>query len=138
MRRSDNLADALGRTTRYGRCPRRERQAIAQLGTRVDVPAGAVLTRQGARGGGFAIVLTGGATVLADGRPRSAVLAGDHFGDVALLDERPSPVTVVAETPMALAVVDAAEFGTLLQRSPTVARAVLADLAGRLRTNSAA
>jgi CRP-like cAMP-binding protein len=134
----DSVADALGRTARYGRCPRRERQAIAQLSTRVDVPAGAVLAQQGAPGQEFIIVLTGGATVRTDGRVASALLAGDHYGDVALLDDRRTPATVVAETPMALAVVGRDQFPELLERSPWVARSVLRTLASRMRAGRAA
>jgi CRP-like cAMP-binding protein len=138
MKRVDSVADALGRTARYGRCPRRERQVISQVSTRIDVPAGAVLARQGRPGREFAIVLTGGASVFADGRLASALLAGDHLGDVALLETGHSPATVVAETPMTLAVVGATEFNTLLERSPSVARAVLSSLASRLRAGHAA
>jgi CRP-like cAMP-binding protein len=71
--------------------------------------------------------------VTVDGREVSAILAGDHFGDVALLSDGVNPATVVAETPMSLVVVSSTEFSGLLDRSPAVARAVLHNLAGRLR-----
>jgi CRP/FNR family transcriptional regulator, cyclic AMP receptor protein len=138
MRRSDSVADALGRTARYGSCPRRERQAISQISTVIDVPAGAVLARQGQLGREFAIVLTGGANVLTGGRVTSALLAGDHFGEVALLDGGRNPATVLAATPMRLAVVAANEFAGLLDCSPAVARSVLISLASTLRSAYAA
>lgn len=138
VRRLDSVADALGRTARYGKCPRRERQAISQASTRVDVPAGAVLATQGRPGRQFFIVLTGAASVLQGGRVVSALLAGDHFGDAALLDGGRSWATVVAETPMALTVVGPNVFGALLERSPSVARAVLQTLAGHVRAGRAA
>jgi CRP-like cAMP-binding protein len=137
MRSVDSVADALGRTARYGRCARRERQLISQASTRIDVPEGTVLAREGAPGREFVIVLTGGASVIGGGREISALLAGDHFGDIALLDHGVSPVTVVAETPMSLAVVNPAEFGGLLDRCPSVARAVVTSLASRMRTVAA-
>jgi CRP/FNR family cyclic AMP-dependent transcriptional regulator len=133
VRSGDSIADALGRTVRYSKCSRRERQAISQACTLISVPAGTVLAQQGAPGREFGIVLTGGAQVLTGGRASSALLAGDHFGDVALLDDGTSPATVVAETQMSLAVVRRAEFDSLLDRCPSVARAVLDTLAGRLR-----
>ena len=132
MRSADSVADALGRTTRYGKCSRRERQAFSQASTRLDVPAGAVLARAGSVGREFAIVLTG-AAVATSGRQESALLAGDHFGDVALLDAGPTPATVIAATPMTLAIVGPTEFSAVLDRCPTIARAVLDGLAGRLR-----
>ena len=127
MRRADSVADALGRTARYGKTPARERQAISRASTRIDVPAGTVLATQGAHDLDFAIVLTGGATVHANGRVVSALLAGDHFGDTALLTNTSSPATVIAETEMALAVVGPAEFDGLLDMSPTLTRNVLGE-----------
>jgi CRP-like cAMP-binding protein len=136
MRRADTIADALGRTTRYGKCSRRERLAFSQASTLLDVPAGAVLTREGSVGRQFAIVLTG-AGVATTGRRESALLAGDHFGDIGLLDAGPVPATVVAATPMTLAVVSPRDFSLVLERCPTVARSVLDGLAERLRSTMA-
>jgi CRP-like cAMP-binding protein len=132
MRNTDSVADALGRTTRYGKCSRRERQSFSQFSTLLSVPAGTVLAHRGSVGREFAIVLTG-AAVASTGGQESALLAGDHFGDVALLDAGPTPATVVAETPMTLAVVSPREFPCVLERCPTITRSVLAGLAGRLR-----
>jgi CRP-like cAMP-binding protein len=98
----------------------------------MDVPAGTVLTQEGSVGRQFAIVLTG-AAVATSGRQESALLAGDHFGDLALLDAGPSTATVVAATPMTLAVVSPRDFPLVLDRCPTIARSVLDGLADRLR-----
>jgi CRP-like cAMP-binding protein len=137
MRSIDSVADALGRTARFGTCSRRERQAFSQASTRLDVPAGTVLARAGSVGRQFAIVLTG-AAVARTGAQESALLAGDHFGDVALLDAGPTPATVVAATPMTLAVVGPSDFDAVLDRCPTITRAVLDGLAGRLRAAASA
>jgi CRP-like cAMP-binding protein len=137
MRRADTVADALGRTTRYGKCSRRERQAFSQASTRLDVPAGTVLAREGNVGREFAIVLTG-AAVATSGSNESALLAGDHFGDLALLGAGPTPSTVVAATPMTLAIVGPSDFPVVLERCPTIARSVLDGLAGRLRATVSA
>jgi len=134
MRNRDSVADALGRTARYGKCARRERQAISQAATLLDVPTGTVLAREGTLHRQFVIVLAGAATVRREGRVKSALLAGDHFGDVDLLDDGPNSATVVAETPMKVAVVGPAEFGPLLERSPAIANEVLGTLATQIRT----
>jgi CRP-like cAMP-binding protein len=131
MRNRDSVADALGRTARYGNCPRRERQAISQASTLLEVPAGTVLAHEGTLHRQFVIVLSGGATVRMGDRVRSALLAGDHFGDVTKFDDGPSGVSVVAETPMKVAVVSAADFGPMLDSSPTLTRHVLAELAAK-------
>ncbi|HKC29180.1 MAG TPA: cyclic nucleotide-binding domain-containing protein [Jatrophihabitans sp.] len=138
MRAGDSVADALSRTVRYSKCDRRERRAISRACTLVDVPVGAVLARESMPAREFAIVLSGAATVHTGGRITSALLAGDHFGEVALLDGAASPATVIAETPMLLAVVSPGDFVALLDSSPTLARAVLDALARRVRISRAA
>jgi len=137
MRRADTVADAIGRTTRYGKCSRRERRAFSQASTLLDVPAGAVLASEGSVGREFAIVLTG-AAVATTGCRESALLAGDHFGDVALLDGGVTPATVVAATPMTLAIVGPSDFPAVLDRCPTISRSVLDGLAERLRATVSA
>lgn len=127
------MADALGRTARYGKCSRRERQAFSQTSTLLQVPAGTVLARHGSIARQFAIVLTGAATVTTPGGREYGLLAGDHFGAVALLYGGPTPATVVAATPMTLAIVGPRDFESVLERCPTVVRAVLDTLAGQLR-----
>ncbi len=103
------------------------------MSTLIDVPAGAVLARQGSTAREFVIVLTGAATVVSDGRTTSGLLAGDHFGAIELLDRGANPATIFAETPMRLAVVGRAAFPALLDASPVLARTVLSSLASRVR-----
>jgi CRP/FNR family cyclic AMP-dependent transcriptional regulator len=138
MKTHDSVAASLSGTARYANCARRELQDISRTCTRITVPTGTVLTTEGVRGLDFAIVLEGSATVRRGTHELPALHAGDHFGEVSLLDEGPNLVTVVAATPMTLAVVGPAEFGHLLERSPAVSRAVLSSLAQRVRTGVAA
>jgi CRP-like cAMP-binding protein len=135
MRTSDSVADALGRTARYGKCSRRERQAFSRASSWLDVPAGTVLAQDGGFGRQFGIVLTGAATITTPGRPESALLAGDHFGADALLDVGRAQATVVAATRMTLAVVGPSDFSAVLERCPSITRAVLDEFAGVLRSS---
>jgi CRP-like cAMP-binding protein len=132
MRNRDSVADALGRTARYGNIARRERQAISQASTLLCVPAGAVLAREGTLERQFVIVLAGAATIRTGDRVTSALLAGDHFGALGMFEQGPNKHSVVAETAMTLAVVGPAEFGSLIERSPSIARAVIDGLAGQV------
>jgi CRP-like cAMP-binding protein len=138
MRTSDSVADALRRTARYGSITRRERQAISQAATRLDVPAGTVLASEGTLHRQFVIVLTGAATVRSNGQIKSALLAGDHFGDFEICNATSNTATVVAETEMSVAVVSPGEFDTLIERSPTLAKAVLETMADRARPAASA
>jgi len=79
------------------------------------------------------IVLDGTATAFARGAQVASFGPGDCFGELALLDNGPRTATVIADTPMRLAVVGQAEFGALLDSVPVLARRVLAGLARRVR-----
>lgn len=133
MRSDDSVAQALAGSVRYADCPDREREVISRAGTRIDVRAGTVLATEGVRGRDFVLVVSGSAAAIVGGRTVGTLSVGDHFGDVSLIDDGPSVATIVATTPMSLAVYGPAEFSGLLQRSPAVARAVLSGLAHWVR-----
>ncbi len=133
MTTSDSVIDALATSRRYAGCGRRELDVISRASTPVTVAAGTVLTVEGRRRPEFAIVLAGTATVYRAGLVIATLRAGDHFGEIALLRGRASRATIVAAAPMVLAAVSPADFDGLLAASPTVARAVFGELAGRVR-----
>jgi CRP/FNR family cyclic AMP-dependent transcriptional regulator len=114
---------------------KRERRAFANLTTPIEVAAGAELTRQGEAGHEFVIILDGVASVLIDGERVATLGSGDHFGEMSLLDDGPRTATVIAETPMLIAVVARWNFSALLEQVPTIARSVLVGLARRVRSS---
>ena len=85
-------------------------RARAGLGTRIPVPAGKVLAREGRAGLELGIVLDGSARVTRRGHEVGRLEPGDVFGALAIVRGRPSPVTVVACTGMTLAVLHVGEF----------------------------
>jgi len=124
----------LGGVPLFSACSKRELSRIASLADEVDVPEGKVLTREGDQGGEFFVVIDGKARVMVGDRGRvSALGPGASFGEMSLLDRGPRSATVEAETDMQLLVLDARSFSSLLNEVPSVARKVLAAMAGRLR-----
>ena len=112
---------------------KRERRAFARLATVIDVPTGTALTRQGELGHEFVVILDGVASVFVDDTRVATLGTGDHFGEMSLLDNGPRTATVLAETPMRIAVVSRANFPALLVDAPSLARSVLSSLARRVR-----
>ena len=112
---------------------RRERRALGQLGTGVEVEAGSILTSEGHRGQEFFIVKEGEATCSIRGLTRARFQPGDFFGEMALLDGGPRTATVAAETNMELLVFGAAEFRAMLESSFAVRKRLLVEMARRLR-----
>jgi CRP-like cAMP-binding protein len=133
MTAHDAVRDRLAGLPIFRNCTKKEIGQIASLATQVDVAEGTVLTEQGKRGGEFAIVLSGTASVRQDGQEVAVLDTGSHYGEMALLDNGPRTATIVATSPMRLAVVSPQEFDQLVERVPAVSRAIMRGLAQRLR-----
>ncbi len=92
----------------------RDASLIAEHGDWINFGPGEEIVTQGDAGDGFYVIASGQAEVVADG-VRSAVLhAGDHFGEIALLQEIPRTATVRTLTPARVLRVDAEAFRTLV------------------------
>jgi CRP-like cAMP-binding protein len=101
----------------------RDIAAFASTSTRIDLPAGSVLLRQGQRRQEFGVVVDGTLVVLRDRCPIARLRHGEHFGEFSLLRAVPSPVTLLAETPVTVAVMTGPEFrGTISDNGPMRAR----------------
>jgi CRP/FNR family cyclic AMP-dependent transcriptional regulator len=111
---------------------KKQLRRISSLMTRIDRPAGQVLTTEGQPGFEFFIVLEGevevrqGDQVIATRRP------GDYVGEIALLDRRPRTATVVATTPVSVEVLSRREFVSLLAEVPELSEQIMATMARRL------
>jgi CRP-like cAMP-binding protein len=133
MRRRPVITQRIRRLPMFATCSERELRAVSRVVTELDVSAGTVLTTEGQPGHEFVIVLDGTGAVSVNGDLVATLRAGDYFGEIALLDGGPRTATVVAETPMALAVVVRPDFTRLLDEVPALSHSVLAKLAQRVR-----
>jgi CRP-like cAMP-binding protein len=113
-------------------CSKSELRKIAQIADEVDLRAGRVLAKEGARGREFFILLEGEADVRSNTRLLPSLRAGDFLGEIALLTDVPRTATVTATTPIhALVIIDRA-FRELLRRSPDIQGKILEAVATRL------
>jgi CRP-like cAMP-binding protein len=119
----------------FKECTKRELQAVSRLVTPINVSAGKVLTKEGDPGREFMIIAKGTATVRRKGRKVASLGPGDFFGELALLAGVPRTATVTADTDMVVEALNRAEFATLLDESPSIARKVLTAVAKRSYDN---
>ena len=101
---------------------------LARTATRVHEPKGMVFAKEGERGDELIVVLEGEVEVRRDGQALATLGAGEHVGEMALLDDTARrSATVVAATPVVVAYVSRHHFDALLAENPdlrdTVARA---------------
>ena len=111
----------------------RELSRVASVAQRIGAEPGSVLAEEGEPGRRFFVIEDGRAAVQAGGRPIATLRPGDFFGEMALLDGAARSARVVAETPMSLYVIDAAQFHRLLDEIPFLTRQILRGLSNRLR-----
>jgi signal-transduction protein with cAMP-binding, CBS, and nucleotidyltransferase domain len=152
---STRLANAKGSSTRRGlkrfvRSPRypradevmaaiplfeglskRERLLASQLSTTVAVPAGAMLTQEGADGAEFFVVLEGQVEVFQGGHVIATRGPGSPLGEMALLEGGPRTATLLAKTPVSTLVSGRQEFNNLLTAIPRISERLRAITAER-------
>ena len=111
MSRHDWIDERLANVPLFANLDKKHLRQISSLATPIDVAEGKALTRD-------VVVATRG--------------AGDYFGEIALVANRPRTATVIAKTPMKLEVIGRREFQTMLHDNPTIATELLGVTADRL------
>ena len=116
----------------FSRCSKAEIVRIAKIADEVDLSAGKMLTKEGARGREFFVLLEG----TADVRNNSGLLAplgpGDFFGEIALITDVPRTAKVQTTSPVRALVITDRAFRELMRNSPEIQRKVLEAVASRL------
>ena len=108
-------------------------ERIAARVTELDVPAERVIVRQGEIGTGFYLVVSGAVRVVRDGETLARLGSGEFFGELSVLDRRPRIAQVVSSEPTICVALASWDFEAVVQEQPSVAMAILCELAGRLR-----
>jgi CRP/FNR family transcriptional regulator, cyclic AMP receptor protein len=116
----------------FANCSKRELEEIAHLADEIDLNEGKEMTRQGAPGREFFVLLEGEAEVTKDGRAINQLSGGDFFGEIALVSDTPRTATVTATTPVRALVITDRSFRRLLKDQPEIQNKVLSALAARL------
>jgi CRP/FNR family transcriptional regulator, cyclic AMP receptor protein len=113
------------------------KQLTAALVAR-SFPAGTVVIEQGKPGVGFFVIASGSAVVKVGGRTVGSHLGpGDHFGEIALIDEGLRAGEVSAETDLECYALAAWQFRPFVRDHPDVAWALLQSLVHRIVRDNA-
>lgn len=125
-------AEVLERLPLFGAVGKRQLRKLAGLAEFREFYTGDVVIQTGDVPDGFYLILSGRAKVA--GRPRARMLKmGDYFGEMGLLDGEPRSATIVAAGELRTMRLPRQPFLKLLRQEPTIAIAMLGELAGRVR-----
>jgi CRP-like cAMP-binding protein len=130
---TDPKLDLIASVPLFAGLDKREIQFLGRIMDDVDVADGKVLTREGARGGEFFIVLEGSILIERDGKELNRLGPGDFLGEIALIDQGPRTATATAVGPARLMVLTSAAFASMLGQNPGVESKILRVLARRVR-----
>ncbi len=89
--------------------------------TTLRVEAGAPIIREGERSDHLYVIIEGAVSVTRDGAPLASLGAGSHFGEMALLNQRPRSATVFAREATRLLCLERSSFHALMGHEPSIA-----------------
>jgi hypothetical protein len=110
-----------------------EVEQIARLFKVRQFAAGEAVIREGSGGAAFFLIDSGEATVSIRGVERGTLKPGDHFGEIALIDEGQRMATITATTDLVCHGLTYWEFRPLVQDNGAIAWKLLQSMAKMLR-----
>jgi predicted nucleotide-binding protein len=108
--------------------------ALAGVATRQQLPANQLIVAQGGFDTEIYFILSGSVSITANGRVVATRTAGDHFGEMAMLDTTASrSATVCTLEPTVVAKVSESKFTPIANANPELWRRISVALANRLK-----
>jgi len=96
--------------------------------------AGEIVVKEGADGAAFFLIESGEASVTVRGAGRASLGPGDHFGEIALIDEGVRSATIVATTDLVCYGLTLWEFRPLVIANGEIGWKLVQSLSKKLRT----
>jgi CRP-like cAMP-binding protein len=132
MLRKDAKIELIRKVPLFEACTKRELREVASVADEIMLREGTTLTKEGATGREFVVIVDGAAEVRRHGRKVNTLGNGDFLGEIAIVSGLPRTATVVTTTPTRVLVLTDRAFRTVLQEVPSMQLKVLEALARRL------
>jgi CRP-like cAMP-binding protein len=132
--RKNAKLELLKRVPLFADCSKRELDEVAKIADELDFREGKVLTREGAAGREFFVIVEGTAEATQGRKKLRTMSDGDFFGEISLITRLPRTATVTTISPMRALVVSDRSFRRLLEDDHAIRRKVLSALGERLET----
>ncbi len=122
----------IGQTQLFSDLTDQELIRVMRVAHVVSYEAGALVLEEGSHGQRFFLVLEGTARVAKSGELLALVGPGDHFGEMALLDDHPRSADVLADTRLECLVISRDDLADLMDEDLVVAKKLLTAFLRRL------
>jgi len=126
--------DALRTVSLFADLDDSELAQVAMLFKQRRFGAGETVVKEGADGAAFFLIESGEATVSVKGADRAGLGPGDHFGEIALIDEGVRSATITATTDLVCYGLTLWEFRPLVLENGAIGWKLLQSLSKKLRT----
>jgi CRP-like cAMP-binding protein len=123
-----DVQETIEKAPLFAQVPKKEIRRLCKAFTGRQIPAGTIIVEEGKPGVGFFVIASGSATVAVRGKTVRSLKAGDHFGEIALIDDGPRMAEVTAETDMECYALPAWEFRAFVKDHPDVAWGLMQSL----------
>ena len=127
-----DISETIKNAPLFANLPKKDIKHLVAAFTEREIPKGTVIIEQGKPGVGFFVVASGSATVTIRGNAIRTLGPGDHFGEVALIDDGPRMAEVKADSDMECCVLPAWQFRAFVHDHPDVAWALMQSLVKRI------
>jgi CRP/FNR family cyclic AMP-dependent transcriptional regulator len=117
----------------FGGLDRKELEDLAGWFKERSFSEGEEVVSEGRGGIGFFVIEEGQAGVNVGGEERASLGPGDHFGEVALIDEGARSATITAKSNLRTYGLTSWEFRPLVENNASIAWKLLQTMAKRLR-----
>lgn len=131
--RADTIHLRFSAVPLFAACSKRELRLLTKTAVVEPRAAGATLVTEGEAGDHAFVILQGKCRVMRKGRRVGAIQAGGVVGELSMLNRAPRNATVIAETPLEVAVLGRREFLSLIESAPSICRKLLESLAARVQ-----
>jgi CRP-like cAMP-binding protein len=115
-----------------------QRRTMATTAKERGYREGDTIVKQGEKGIGFYLILSGQARVEKSGKEVAALGPGQYFGEMALLDQQPRTADVRAAGAVRCLVLSPWEFWAAVGNDPEVLRTLLKETVRRIRSSPTA
>jgi CRP/FNR family transcriptional regulator, cyclic AMP receptor protein len=126
--------DELRNVPLFARLDDDELAGVAVLFKERHFAAGETVVKEGADGAAFFLIVSGEATVAVRGAGRASLGPGDHFGEIALIDEDVRSATITATTELVCYGLTLWEFRPLVVENGEIGWKLMQSLARKLRS----